>query len=174
MSRGLGGLLAAGVFGASRSAPSARPATHPSNAASLATAAPAAPPTSAVRPAAPAESDVPSPVRAPSPPRADRKPVRPRAKVAPAPPANTGEAAPSLAAAEQRLTAGHIAEACALGQTAAAHAPHDPAIWEFLGRCHMRLPDPRQARVYYLKYLDLAPASPKASFIRAIVEQEGP
>jgi len=79
-----------------------------------------------------------------------------------------------LLAAEERLTAGHVADACALGQVAAARAPQHASVREFLGRCYMRLPDPQQARAYYRKFLTLAPADPKAAFIRAIIEQEGP
>ena len=66
-----------------------------------------------------------------------RRQLPPRAREA-------DEAAPSLRAAEERLTAGDIAEACALGQIAAARAPEDPSTWEFLGRCYMRLPDARR------------------------------
>jgi serine/threonine-protein kinase len=78
---------------------------------------------------------------------------------------------PSLAAAEERLTAGRLADACALGQVTAARAPQDPSVWEFLGRCYMRIPDAAQARDYYRRFLALAPADPRAEFIRAIVER---
>jgi serine/threonine-protein kinase len=170
---GLVGLFAAGVFGASRSAPSARPGTQTATPALVAAPAPPAPPALAASPAAPAATEESSSIR-PAPRRADRKPLRPHARAAPAPLANAADAEPSLQAAEERLSAGHIAEACLLGQTVAARLPNEPAIWEFLGRCYMRLPDPRQGRACYRKYLALAPASPKASFIRAIVEQERP
>ena len=89
---------------------------------------------------------------------APRSTARPRANSLPVPPANAADTEPPLDTAEQRLTAGHIADACALGLVAAAHTPEDAAIWEFLGRCHMRVPDPRQARAYYRRYLALAPA----------------
>jgi len=45
-------------------------------------------------------------------------------------------------------------------------------VWEFLGRCYMRLPDPAEARAAYRRYLELAPDGPRASVIRAIVERE--
>jgi cytochrome c-type biogenesis protein CcmH/NrfG len=100
--------------------------------------------------------------------------ARPRARKA----AGAGEQAPdasaSLRAAEEKLAAGDIAEACGLGQAAAKQAPGDAATWEFLGRCYMRLPDPRRARAYYREYLSRAPEGPKAAFIRAIVEREQP
>ena len=103
-----------------------------------------------------------------------RSTARPRANSLPVPQANAAETEPPLHTAEQRLAAGHVADACALGLVAAARTPEDAAVWEFLGRCHMRLPEPRQARAYYRRYLALAPAGAKASFIRAIVEREGP
>jgi serine/threonine-protein kinase len=117
-----------------------------------------------------------SPMRVAAP-RANRGTKRFRATAAPeasAAAAKADDPERSLAAAEERLTAGHVAEACALGQVMAASAPQEAAIWEFLGRCYMRLPDPRQARAYYRRYLALAPGSPNAPFIRAIVEQAGP
>jgi hypothetical protein len=134
----------------------------------------AAPPPVAARPASPpAVTEEPSPVPTPPQPRTRRNAARPRATVVSVPEATAAGVDPSLHLAEQRLTEGHVAEACGLGRSAAARAPQDAAIWEFLGRCHMRLPDPRQAHAYYRKYLALAPAGPKAAFIRAIVEQEG-
>jgi Flp pilus assembly protein TadD len=71
-----------------------------------------------------------------------------------------------------RLEAGSIDEACALGQVAAGQAPRSPAVWEFLGRCTMRLPDPERARAAYRKYLELAPDAPRASLIRAMIEHD--
>jgi hypothetical protein len=103
-----------------------------------------------------------------------RSTARSRRNTPSVPQANAAETEPPLHTAEQRLAAGHVAEACTLGLVAAARTPEDAAVWEFLGRCHMRLPEPRQARAYYRRYLALAPASAKASFIRAIVEREGP
>jgi hypothetical protein len=97
-----------------------------------------------------------------------------RVKQPPTPDQEKDDVEATLRAAEQRLAAGAVAEACALGQVAAERAPQSPAPWEFLGRCHMRIPDPVQARAYYHRYLLLAPAGAKASFIRAIVEQRGP
>jgi Tfp pilus assembly protein PilF len=79
-----------------------------------------------------------------------------------------------LRPAEERLEAGRIAEACALGLVASEHAPRVPAVWEFLGRCYMRLSEPKEARAYYRKYLALAPSGPDAPFIRSITERDEP
>jgi len=57
---------------------------------------------------------------------------------------------------------------------ASEHARRVPAVWEFLGRCYMRLAEPQQARAYYRRYLQLAPSGPDAPFIRAITEGDGP
>jgi len=138
--------------------------------------APAEPRAADPSPAAVATTDeTPSPVRAP-PSRKQPRVVRPRSPASETVPPRTPEADASsqLRAAEEKLVAGDIVEACALGQVAATRAPDDAAPWEFLGRCYMRLPDPRRARGYYREYLARAPAGPKASFIRAIVEREQP
>jgi Flp pilus assembly protein TadD len=88
-------------------------------------------------------------------------------------PAGRGDlAAQTLRGAEDRLGKGSIGEACALGQVAAGQAPRLPAVWEFLGRCYMRLPDPERARSAYRKYLELAPDAPRASLIRVMVERD--
>jgi serine/threonine protein kinase len=107
--------------------------------------------------------------------------VQPKQRVAPGlphlesaeprvPPAET--ASQLLESAEQHLRSGHIEEACVLGRDAADRAPDAPATWEFLGRCHMRLGEPREARAYYRRYLLLAPGSSNALFIRAMVEEK--
>jgi serine/threonine protein kinase len=83
-------------------------------------------------------------------------------------------AADLLLDAEERLGSGRIADACALGQVAARHASRTPAVWEFLGRCYMRLPDPDAARLYYRNYLTIAPDGPKAALIRAMVGSAAP
>jgi serine/threonine-protein kinase len=92
----------------------------------------------------------------------------PRAEVRSADP--TG--AELLAQAEQRLSQGLVAEACALGDLAAARAPVMVAAYEFLGRCYMRLGEPERARANYRKYLALSPTGPNAVFIRAILDPE--
>jgi len=180
------GLVAAFVVVVATSASAARrpPRSPPAIAPEVAVVSPV--PAERVHPAAPAATDDPRPAvvavaaveRSPaartrsSP--GQRSAARPREKSPPVPPARDAETEPPLRAAEARLAAGHVADACALGFVAAAHTPEDAAVWEFLGRCHMRLPEPRQARAYYRRYLALAPAGAKASFIRAIVEREGP
>jgi hypothetical protein len=63
-----------------------------------------------------------------------------------------------------------VAEACAEGRRAAEHSPNSPAVWDFLGRCLMRLGHPDEARACYRRYLALAPNSANAPFVRAIVE----
>lgn len=68
------------------------------------------------------------------------------------------------------LMQGRIAEACALGQTAAAGAPGSPAVWKFLGQCYMRLGQREQAVAYYRRYLELAPESSDALFIQRMIE----
>jgi len=137
--------------------------------AAAAPAHPAAPPAAPVAHAAPSSEP-----RAPS-----SRPSRRRKVVVASVAAGTG-AAPgggdladeTLRGAEARPGAGRVGEACALGQVAAAQAPRAPAVWEFLGRCYMRLPDPAEARAAYRRYLELAPDGPRASVIRAIVERE--
>jgi serine/threonine protein kinase len=138
--------------------------------------APAEPRAAAPSPAVVATTDeAPSPVRAP-PSRKQPRAVRadPPAREPVPPQTREADASSQLRAAEEKLAAGDIAEACGLGQAAAKQAPGEAATWEFLGRCYMRLPDPRRARAYYREYLARAPAGPKASFIRAIVEREQP
>lgn len=77
-----------------------------------------------------------------------------------------------LASAEQRLRAGSIEEACLLGREASHGAADSPAVWEFLGRCLMRLGEPREARLCYRKFLTLSPDDPKAVFVKAIVDED--
>jgi eukaryotic-like serine/threonine-protein kinase len=74
-------------------------------------------------------------------------------------------------AAEQRLGAGEITEACVLGQAAAEAHPDSAQAWQFLGRCRMRRGEREAARKAFLRYLELAPNAPDASFIRAILEE---
>jgi serine/threonine protein kinase len=80
----------------------------------------------------------------------------------------------TLQSAEALLSGRLIVQACAEGQIAATREPESAAVWEFLGRCYMRLGEPDRARAYYRKYLSIAPTSPKARFIRAIVEESAP
>jgi Flp pilus assembly protein TadD len=79
-----------------------------------------------------------------------------------------------LAVAERRLRKGGIEEACATAAQAAERAPELAAVWEFLGRCHMRLGEPERARVYYRRYLALAPHEPNAIFVRAMLDEGQP
>ena len=105
-----------------------------------------------------------------SPPEPSPPVSRPRLRRTVTPAGHGDLAAQTFRAAESRLDEGRISEACALGQVAAEQAPRLPAVWEFLGRCYMRLPDPERARAAYRKYLELAPDAPRASLIRAMVE----
>jgi len=77
-----------------------------------------------------------------------------------------------VARAEVLLGMGRLVEACALGRAAAEVAPTDASVWELLGRCHMRLGQPADARAAYRRYLALAPDGPDAVFVRAIVDRE--
>ncbi len=76
-----------------------------------------------------------------------------------------------VAIAEERLGAGQIAEACALGQAAAGAHPDWAPAWQFLGRCRMRRGEREAAGTAFRRYLELAPEAPDASFIRAILEE---
>lgn len=76
-----------------------------------------------------------------------------------------------LRAAEERLGAGAIAEACALGQAATEAHPDSAQSWQFLGRCRMRRGEREPAASAFERYLQLAPNAPDASFIRAILEE---
>jgi hypothetical protein len=108
---------------------------------------------------------------APSPHRAHRSSASgPTAK-------GLGGAAPAelvselLRPAEDQLGQGRIAEACALGRIASERAPRSSTVWEFLGRCYMRMSEPEDAIASYRKALALAPNGPRAPFIRAIVDR---
>jgi len=127
-------------------------------------------------PLAPVLATMPAVPPAP-PPSRRRPPARsPKAGAMAAPPAAAAPArnADLLRAAEEELSFGRFSEACALGRAAAETAPETPAIWEFLGRCYMRLAQPREARGYYRRYLSLSPDGRRASFIRAIVARSEP
>jgi hypothetical protein len=91
------------------------------------------------------------------------KPREPTPEQAPAPRADL------LERAEQALSSGRMEDARVLGLTAAEHQPARPEVWEFLGRCYMRMGRAADARTFYARYLALAPDGPKASFIRAIL-----
>jgi len=88
------------------------------------------------------------------------------------PPKRPDAASPDLAVAEELLANGAVGEACAQGKLAATRTPRAPAVWEFLGRCYMRVPAPSQARAYYRQYLALEPETAKALFIKAIVDRD--
>jgi eukaryotic-like serine/threonine-protein kinase len=76
---------------------------------------------------------------------------------------------PLLVQAQEALARGRVVEACALGQTAAAAAPDSAATWKFLGQCSMRLGDRERGVTYYRRYLELAPESSDAVFIREMI-----
>jgi len=75
-----------------------------------------------------------------------------------------------LQRAQALLANNLVAQACAEGRVVAEHSQNSPAVWDFLGRCYMRLGQAEVAREYYRKYLALAPNSANAPFVRAIVE----
>jgi Flp pilus assembly protein TadD len=70
------------------------------------------------------------------------------------------------------LRSGNIEEACLLGREASHRASESSAVWEFLGRCLMRLGEPREARLCYRKFLALSPDDPRAVFVKAIVDED--
>ncbi len=86
-------------------------------------------------------------------------------------PAAPVDAGALLRRADEQLAAGRTDEACALGQTAAERAPASAAVWEFLGRCYMRVGAPEKARASYQKSLALDPDGPQAVFIRAMLKK---
>jgi serine/threonine protein kinase len=90
------------------------------------------------------------------------------------PPLNADVAAARelLQSAEQHLRSGSIDEACLLGREAVHRAADSPAAWEFLGRCLMRLGEPREARLCYRKFLALSPNDSNAIFVKAIIDEE--
>ena len=77
---------------------------------------------------------------------------------------------PLLAQATEALARGQVVEACALGETAAAEAPASAAVWKFLGQCFMRLGDREKGTAYYRRYLELAPSSSDALFVREMIK----
>ena len=77
-----------------------------------------------------------------------------------------------LESAEQRLRSGNIEQACVLGRQAADRAPESPAVWEFLGRCFMRLGEPQEARQHYKRYLALAPGGSNELFVKAMIDED--
>jgi Flp pilus assembly protein TadD len=79
-----------------------------------------------------------------------------------------------LAASEELLGRGLAANACAQAQAAVADAPTAPALWRFLGRCHMRLRQVEQARTCFRKYLELAPTADDVTSVRTIVGDTTP
>ena len=74
-----------------------------------------------------------------------------------------------LGRANEALAAGRVAEACALGEEAAASSGASPAVWKFLGGCFMRLGERAKGIAYYQRYLEEAPSSPDAVFVREMV-----
>jgi serine/threonine-protein kinase len=78
-----------------------------------------------------------------------------------------------LRRAEEALDDGRLEDARVLGLAAAEQQPAQPDTWELLGRCYMRLGRPKEARVFYARYLALAPNGSKAAYVRAIVARGG-
>jgi len=75
-----------------------------------------------------------------------------------------------LVRANEALAAGRVAEACALGEEAAASSGASPAVWKFLGGCFMRLGERAKGIAYYRRYLEESPSSPDAVFVREMVK----
>jgi serine/threonine protein kinase len=132
----------------------------------------AAPPpalvTTAARAVVPERPSAPAPTTSasvePFPSKISREDVRPRERQKLPRPVGL------LEQASTALMQGRIDEACALGQTAAAGTPGSPAVWKFLGQCYMRLGERERAVVYYRRYLELAPDSSDALFVRQMIE----
>jgi serine/threonine-protein kinase len=120
-------------------------------------------------PSAPPAAATAAILTAPAPKRLGRKPARTRL-----PKSDDAAGRQLLASAEQNLKSGSIAEACRLGRQAVERASESPAAWEFLGRCLMRLGQPREARLCYRRFLALSPDDPKALFLEAIVDEDQP
>jgi len=74
--------------------------------------------------------------------------------------------------AEDLLAEGKVAQACALGEAAAARGPRLPSARGFLGRCYTRTGQLDKARDNYRTYLELVPTAPDAPFVRAIIERK--
>jgi len=75
-----------------------------------------------------------------------------------------------LGRANEALAAGRVAEACALGEEAAASSGASPAVWRFLGGCFMRLGERAKGIAYYQRYLEESPSSPDAVFVREMIK----
>jgi serine/threonine protein kinase len=103
-----------------------------------------------------------APVSLPSPPPL---PTEPAVSPKPAAP-NPGP----LARAAQELAQGRVAEACLLGEEAAARTPSSASVWKFLGQCSMRLGERERGVAYYRRYLALAPEGPDAVFVREMIK----
>jgi Flp pilus assembly protein TadD len=125
------------------------------------------------------EQALPSPAISPA-----TAPVEPKARqhhrsnrVSSAQLSSPGPRSPDVTAQIRRardlLAHGSIEQACSEATLAAQLAPTLAEIWEFLGQCNMRLGRPELARSQYRRFLELAPSSARAPFIRAIVETTG-
>jgi serine/threonine-protein kinase len=136
-----------------------------------ATSAPPAPPAPSATSAPPATPATSAPAAPPAPATdaSTSRRVSRRARIDS--PTRDAAPEPSLAAAEERLGAGKIGEACAIGQAVADAHPRAPAPWQFLGRCSMRLGDRARAVAAFERYLELAPGAADAPFVRAILEE---
>jgi len=124
----------------------------------------AGPPAPAPQPAVVATAAIPT--AAPSKRLARRSPRMQRSRTA------VAAARDLLQSAEEHLRSGSIEEACLLGHEAAQRAAEAPAVWEFLGRCLMRLGEPREARLCYRRFLALKPDDANALFIEAIIDED--
>ena len=119
---------------------------------------------------APASAEAPAPSRQPA--AAEARPAHPTPRLRASRETPRGDSPEEMVrAAEERLGAGEIAEACALGQSAAEAHPESAQAWQFLGRCSMRRGEREAAATAFRRYLELAPMAPDASFIRAILEE---
>ena len=75
-----------------------------------------------------------------------------------------------LAAANEALAEGRVADACAAGEKASEIQQASPAVFKFLGGCFMRLGNRDKGRAYYRRYLELVPEGPDAVFVREMVK----
>jgi serine/threonine-protein kinase len=140
------------------------------------TAVAAVRPSSSPLPSPPSLPDAPSPVAlTPRPPatseaRPARQPPRSRPDRHKPPSDDPSEA--MIRAAEDRLAAGQIVEACGLAQSAVEANPKSPTGWRFLGRCRMRRGEREAALAAFRRYLELAPEAPDATYVRAILDEK--
>jgi serine/threonine protein kinase len=75
-----------------------------------------------------------------------------------------------LTEGEKLLGQGEVQDACARGEEAKRMNPKLPAVYKFLGKCYMRGGRAGQANDNYKKYLELAPTSSDAPFIKSMIK----